>query len=485
MVLVTKSPMAGSSFCSYETKSTVDIKSASSREDGSIVSLPDNVKKLLYEKKAPDPPGSPTKKEEKGDPPASNSMKTRQSKFRKPGKESSTESTDEKKDGTSSIPVTKGALQQATESVPKVSKSCGVSKQEDKSSLQDTHRSVASADESEYVRKPKPHDDGNFRAGRFGNSEPEEQLSAVLRKYQYPRKHNWASEQAKQASNLFLRMSRQVRYGRRGSLPNTHRRNRIKLHVYDLIPAETVMQLPWGCMLPIGKCFDVLNSGLHSMGTGAYHVGVEVNGVEYSFGACEVPGHTGVFSCMPKRSPGYQYRASIDFGERALVKTTWVRAETILGSEDKDKTDSEAPAYRQLERHVDGREVIKEMAAEYPGTTYDLLRKNCVTFACDACLRLGVEEKEIPSYFRNLCESGALTQDVALQTVEPIQNMFSTCEDYGGIAEKTLEDGFEVITKVDSQGCGKVVTVVDALECTQYHCPDCHSNFRRTLSWTY
>jgi hypothetical protein len=54
------------------------------------------------------------------------------------------------------------------------------------------------------------------------------------------------------------------------------RTNRIKLNVYDLLHDEVVMQLPWGLLFPIGQCFNVVNSGLHNLGTGAYHVGVEV-----------------------------------------------------------------------------------------------------------------------------------------------------------------------------------------------------------------
>jgi PPPDE putative peptidase domain len=340
------------------------------------------------------------------------------------------------------------------------------------------HRPATSADESEYVRKPQPHED-------FGeNDEPGEKLSAVLRKYQYPRhtSNAWAGEQAQKTSRLFLRMTRQMRYGRRGSLPNSNRRNRIKLHIYDLISTETVMQLPWpwGCIIPIGKCFDVVNSSLHSMGTGAYHVGIDINGVEYSYGATSMPLVSGVFSCMPRRSPGYQYRTTIDFGERTLIKKSWVcTRDTTTGK-------SSATKYQEVQRFVDGREVIKEMATEYMGIDYDLLRKNCVTFASDACIRLGVKEHEIPTWFRNLCESGALTQDVAMQTVEPIQNIFSACEDYSDFAEKTLEDGFEVITKADGEGMKDVVMVIDALECNQYHCIDCPAlGVRRTLSWTY
>jgi len=44
--------------------------------------------------------------------------------------------------------------------------------------------------------------------------------------------------------------------------------NRIRLHVYDLISEETIMQLPWGCHFPIGQCFNAVNSGLHTLGTG-------------------------------------------------------------------------------------------------------------------------------------------------------------------------------------------------------------------------
>lgn len=356
---------------------------------------------------------------------------------------------------------------------------------------------TVSTDESTVVNKPQPHDDDctYYSAAEeapascsIKKNGPAEELSAVLKKYQYPKtksnstiaattgRNDMAKVKAQSTSNLFLRMSRQMKSGRRGSVPNPHRRNRIKLHVYDLIPTETVMQLPfWGCTFPIGLCFDAVNSGLHSMGTGAYHVGIEVNGVEYSFGACDIPGHTGVFSCIPKRSPGYQFRTTIDFGERPLV--------TKKAQLKRFSSDSQVSEKLQ----IDGREVIKQMATEYMGTDYDLLRRNCVTFASDAAMRLGIEEKEIPSWFRNLCESGALTQDVALQTVEPIQTMFSSCEDYGSLAGKTIEDGFEIISKTE-EGFGKGIKVLDADDTNSLsQCTDCAplGGVRQTLSWAY
>jgi hypothetical protein len=52
--------------------------------------------------------------------------------------------------------------------------------------------------------------------------------------------------------------------------------NRIKLHIYDLVENDTQLDL-FGCYFPLGQCFNALNSSLHSMGTGAYHVGIEVS----------------------------------------------------------------------------------------------------------------------------------------------------------------------------------------------------------------
>jgi len=51
---------------------------------------------------------------------------------------------------------------------------------------------------------------------------------------------------------------------------------RLKIHVYDLIAQNVVMPL-FGCHFPIGQCFNAVNNGLNTLGTGAYHVGVEVS----------------------------------------------------------------------------------------------------------------------------------------------------------------------------------------------------------------
>ncbi|VEU39815.1 unnamed protein product [Pseudo-nitzschia multistriata] len=188
---------------------------------------------------------------------------------------------------------------------------------------------------------------------------------------------------------------------RRTSERELAKSNWIKLHVYDLVADDTQLDV-YGCHFPLGQVFNAFNSSLHSIGTGAYHVGVEIDGVEYAFGANNTKDLTGVFTCTPKNSPGYQYRTTIDFGHRLVTKR-----------------------YGKREEAVDGRDVIRGMAREYLGLDYDLLRKNCCTFARDACIRLCIKEEEIPSWFHNLAEAGAATQDAANFTLAPIAQLFS------------------------------------------------------------
>jgi len=244
--------------------------------------------------------------------------------------------------------------------------------------------------------------------------------------------------------------------------------NRIYIHVYDLIEKDTLMMLPpFGCVVEIGKCFANMNSALHAVGTGVYHVGVEINGVEYAYGATSIPHQTGVFTCFPRLSPGYQYRTTIDLGERPLIRRSWVSVPS--------KDDSQLTVFREVEDFVPGRTVMKEMAREYMGTDYDILRKNCCTFARDACLRLGVPEEEIPTWFCNLAESGALTQDAVRATVDPITSVLSlTCEDskYLEAAVGARDEGIEAIFQTSDQSS---VLVVD----------DHAHDLRRNSTWAY
>jgi hypothetical protein len=257
--------------------------------------------------------------------------------------------------------------------------------------------------------------------------------------------------------------------------------NHILLHVYDLIEKDTLMMLPpFGCVVEIGKCFADMNSALHTLGTGAYHVGVEINGVEYAFGATSVPNQTGVFTCYPRLSPGYQYRTTIDLGDRPLMRRSWVSVPkrcTTVTAADQSSKDSSMTVYRQVQVFVDGRQVMKEMAADYMGTDYDILRKNCCTFARDACLRMGVPPEEIPSWFRNLAESGAATQDLARATVEPLNSVLSLCEEPGLSRRLELETAAHGgVETIFTSAAERRVLVVE--ESSLY-------GLRRNSTWTY
>lgn len=213
-----------------------------------------------------------------------------------------------------------------------------------------------------------------------------------------------------------------------------------------------------------------MNSALHAVGTGAYHVGVEINGVEYAYGATSVAKQTGVFTCFPRLSPGYQYRTTIDLGDRPLVRRSWIAVP--------DSKDGSSTRYRHVQEYIEGRTVMKEMALEYMGSDYDILRKNCCTFARDACLRLGVPDEEIPSWFGNLAQSGALTQDAVRATVEPLSSVLSlACDDTSRLENSVLDthEGIETVFQVSEQQQHDVV-VLDEQEIR---------GLRRNSTWAY
>lgn len=290
-----------------------------------------------------------------------------------------------------------------------------------------------------------------------------------------------------EASNVSLyRLSRTVRYGRRGELPHSpEQANVIRLHIYDVLASDTIMQFPFGYEFPIGKCFQTMNNGLHALGTGAYHCGIEVNGIEYAYGANNVATTTGVFTCVPKHSPGYEIRASIDFGSRVFRKKSWINVQTDLVNTKTGEGQKISDVYQEVENFVDGREVMKVMAAEYKGTDYDLLQKNCCHFARDACLRLGLKEEEIPTWFMNLASAGAVTRNAAQKAVAAFSSLNgSTIQPEHEQLHAAETGGFEMVLEEANSKEYEIVKVVDTLEESDPRKSSRHG-VRRTLSWTY
>lgn len=101
---------------------------------------------------------------------------------------------------------------------------------------------------------------------------------------------------------------------------------------------------------------QTLNGVLHMLGNGAYHVAVQVYGLEWSFGSCEED--TGVFRSVPRECQDHHYRSS-----------------QVLGTVQKTRRDVE--------------ELLQAMSAEWQGEDYDLLHKNCCHFSDALSQKLG------------------------------------------------------------------------------------------------
>lgn len=131
----------------------------------------------------------------------------------------------------------------------------------------------------------------------------------------------------------------------------------VTLHIYDVFSDDRV---------------QAVNDVFRTVGTGAFHAGVEVFGQEWSFG-CTGSG-TGLVSCEPKGNIAHRYRESLVMGTTTL---SLVELEKLLA----------------------------QLGKEWPGDEYDLLLHNCCHF-CDAfCGRLGVGP--LPVWVTNLAGAGA------------------------------------------------------------------------------
>jgi len=151
--------------------------------------------------------------------------------------------------------------------------------------------------------------------------------------------------------------------------PSSSRQNRpdgvglakVTLHIYHVTDMSTVRQV---------------NTVLKAVGTGAFHAGVEVYGKEWSFGATD--GGSGLFASEPGACEAHSYIRAMPVGSTALT---------------------EEEVY----------DLLRELADEWQGDDYDLLRCNCCHFSETMCRRLGVGP--VPSWVTNLAGHGAAVDD--------------------------------------------------------------------------
>jgi len=136
----------------------------------------------------------------------------------------------------------------------------------------------------------------------------------------------------------------------------------------------------------IGKSrqIEMVNKFLRQLHTGAFHCGVEIYGVEWSFSDISLmpggptPVGSGIFSCRPRHCEGHSYAESIPMGSAAVSE------EQVM-------------------------ELINALRKDWPISSYNTLRKNCCHFSDELCQRLGVGN--IPNWVMNLAGAGAAVMD--------------------------------------------------------------------------
>jgi len=147
--------------------------------------------------------------------------------------------------------------------------------------------------------------------------------------------------------------------------------SQVILHVYDVSTSPDVQKI---------------NKYLTAVGTGAFHGGLEVYGTEWSYGY--TASGSGVFSCPPKGCTAHNFRESHKIGETTM-------------------SESEVKS------------IIEQLQKDWPGTDYDLLRKNCVIFS--DTLSKSVGAGPLPAWLTNLAGAGATVCDGAISAVTKAQ----------------------------------------------------------------
>eukprot|EP00428_Durinskia_dybowskii_P038418 CAMPEP_0170262752 /NCGR_PEP_ID=MMETSP0116_2-20130129/31260_1 /TAXON_ID=400756 /ORGANISM="Durinskia baltica, Strain CSIRO CS-38" /LENGTH=462 /DNA_ID=CAMNT_0010513823 /DNA_START=44 /DNA_END=1428 /DNA_ORIENTATION=- len=143
------------------------------------------------------------------------------------------------------------------------------------------------------------------------------------------------------------------------------------VHIYDVSLEESVQTLN----KVLANRFSPLKLG------GIFHAGIEVGGMEWSFGYSDHDSVPGICCHEPRGHPDHRYRQSIQ------LKRTRLSQHEVAA-------------------------LIGQLIQEYPGSSYDLLRRNCCHFADDFAQRLGAGR--LPAWVQRLARIGAAA-DGALQ----------------------------------------------------------------------
>lgn len=150
------------------------------------------------------------------------------------------------------------------------------------------------------------------------------------------------------------------------------------VHIYDVSQAEGIQKLN---RILAHKKSPVKFGGV-------FHAGVEVNGLEWSYGCSDRESRPGICCVERKTHPQHHFRQSVQ------LRNTKLPPERIA-------------------------EIISDLIEEYPGTDYNLLRRNCCHFADEFCIRLGVGG--IPAWIHRLARLGAGIETMLQNAPRPIK----------------------------------------------------------------
>lgn len=158
----------------------------------------------------------------------------------------------------------------------------------------------------------------------------------------------------------------------------------VNVHIYDVSQEEKVQTLN----RVLAHEYSPLKLG------GVFHAGVEVLGLEWSYGFSDDETMPGVSCSTVRAHPMHHYRQTVALGKTSL-------SESEIGA------------------------IISSMLEEYPGHDYDLLRRNCCHFADDFSRRLHVGG--LPGWVCRLARVGA-SLETALQKAQGVPGLDSAVQ---------------------------------------------------------
>jgi len=146
------------------------------------------------------------------------------------------------------------------------------------------------------------------------------------------------------------------------------RESEVTLHVYSLGTTSALKSA---------------NKVMHKLGTGVFHAGVEVHGVEYFFVGHASETGVGIRSCVPGACAGHKHFKALPMGKVRLSRMG------VLA-------------------------IITQMSSSWTMETYHLLTRNCCHFALEFMRHLGVELSHAPKW---LLRSSRLAARMSLARV--------------------------------------------------------------------